>query len=247
VYPPRVRALIARYVADELPEIPVAYPTDWGVAGTGELTGLRLDVYFEVALGTLVCTAQALGGSSSLTFDSVRTALRRVHRMWHVNGIDNAFYFAVLWPAVYLAMGLMPEQIAGAVVNEFYTLDGAKFSTSRGHAIWADEFLAGEDAELVRLYLAWDRPDRSSSDFTDNSYRAFTAHMRALLDGGGTVGCSLPEPLLKAELDRAERALEPAWFDPALAVRGLMVALGAGAPTARLAALRGAIAGLDRE
>ena len=69
------------------------------------------------------------------------------------------------------------------MVNEFYTLDGLKFSTSRNHAIWADELLASEDPEIVRLYLAWDRPDRYQSDFTRPAFEAFRDRVAPMLDG----------------------------------------------------------------
>ena len=68
-------------------------------------------------------------------------------------------------------------------MNELYLLDGQKFSTSRNHALWADEFLADEDRELVRLYLSWDRPDRYESNFTRESYDAFCDYIRPLLAG----------------------------------------------------------------
>ena len=58
--PSRVRDLLARYLAAGLPEIPLAYPTDWGVEGTGPLGGLRVDVYAEVGLAWLYGVARAL-------------------------------------------------------------------------------------------------------------------------------------------------------------------------------------------
>ena len=96
-----------------------------------------------------------------------------VDRLWHFLGIDNAFYYGVLCPAVFAAAGMPPGVLAGLVVNEFYTLDGLKFSTSRRHAVWAEDFLGTEDPALVRLYLGWDRPAGFESDFTEAGYAAF--------------------------------------------------------------------------
>ena len=232
-FPGRVRDLISRYLLSGLPDIPLAYPTDWGIAGSGPLAGLRLDVYFELGLSTALGVAGVAGvhvrDDPADLVDRTRAGLSRVDALWHVNGIDNAFAFAVLFPAVYLAAGFRPDQLAGAVVNEFYTLDGTKFSTSRNHAIWADDFLADEDADLVRLFLAWDRPDRSATDFTLAGYRAFCERARPLIGRerpASTTG--IAHERWSAELDRALRALEPVAFDPASAARILLAALEAG-------------------
>jgi len=230
---PRVRELVTGYLERELPTIPVAYPTDWGCAGTGPLAGLRIDVYVDVALSTFATVARALDPAAT-DLAGVRRAWLGVDRLWHFNGIDNAFYFALAWPAVYLAAGATTEQLAGTVVNEFYTLDGSKFSTSRNHAIWTDELLATEDPELVRLFLAWSRPDPVSTDFTHAAYEAFRAFAVPALARG-----TLPGALVQAEVERGEQALRPQSFDPALAVRCLLNA--GGAPEA--AALRRALGG----
>jgi methionyl-tRNA synthetase len=66
-------------------------------------------------------------------------------------------------------------------VNEFYRLDGLKFSTSRNHAIWAHEFLVDEDPGALRLFLCWDRPDRTESDFTRRAYEQFRDWVGAAL------------------------------------------------------------------
>ena len=53
----------------------------------------------------------------------------------HFIGFDCGFSHAILWPALLIAHGgiALPRTI---VANEFYRLEGEKFSTSRGHAIW---------------------------------------------------------------------------------------------------------------
>ena len=161
--PRRVRDLVEHYLEIGLPEVPLAYPTNWGVEGTGPLEGQRIDVYAEVGLAWLYGVAQALDPSAT-TLDECAAAWRdEVADLWQFHGIDNTFYFAIFWPALFAAAGIERLPLRGLVVNEFFTLDGAKFSTSRDHAIWAHEFLRDEDPEIVRLYLSWDRPDRRAS------------------------------------------------------------------------------------
>jgi methionyl-tRNA synthetase len=188
----------------------------------------------------------------ALGLEATAAAWSEVGALWHFNGIDNGFYFALFWPAVYLAAGVPADAIGGAQVNEFYTLDGEKFSTSRNHAIWANDFLSDEDVDIVRLYLAWDRPDRFASDFTLSAYRDFEAYVRPLLDrartehapAGSTPGpareiqsgptTGVPPSLAAADITRGVAALEPRRFDPALAVRALLTGLAASAPGAEM-------------
>ena len=227
--PRQVRDLIARYSSTEMPTVPLAYPTDWGIEGTGRLAGMRLDAYVEVGLSWLYGVARALDEAAD-TLDACVRAWGEVDELWQFHGIDNTFFFIVFWPALFAAAGLERAPLRGLVVNEFYTLDGAKFSTSRDHAVWAHEFLASEDPRVVRLYLAWDRPDRAQTDFTRESFEAFRDFVGPLLADAGDVDATrLPQPLVPAERRRGELALQLVGFDAALAARSLLNLLAAGA------------------
>jgi methionyl-tRNA synthetase len=229
-WPNRMRTVLQQYRHAPLPDIPLAYPTNWGIECDGPLAGLRVDFPTELGLSYLYGPARALRPEAETLAERV-AAWRAVDGVWHFNGMDNTFYFAILYPAILAVAGVPGPKARGAVVNELYLLEGRKFSTSRNHALWADEFLAAEDPELVRLYLSWDRPDRYESDFTHESYRAFCDFVRPLLKGTSPVADSLPSALAAAELQRAERALDLNGFDSALAVRCLVAALRAGAGT----------------
>jgi methionyl-tRNA synthetase len=228
--PARVRSLIGYYLARGLPDVPLAYPTDWGVPLDD---GQRVDVWVEMGLGLLSGIAQRISPEAG-GLDEYAAAWRHVSERWHFLGIDNAFYFAILFPCLFAAAGLGPGGLGGLVVNEFYLLDGLKFSTSRGHAVWAHEFLADEDPAMVRMYLCWDRPDRFQSVFTLDAYAEFRAWMATALQAGGT----LPSRLIAAEARRACQALEFSAFDPGLALRCLLAA-GTGAAPSVLGALTG--------
>lgn len=237
-WPTRVRTVLRQYQNSPLPDYPLAYPTNWGTECTGVLAGMRVDFPAELGFSYLYGPARALRPDAAGLAGYV-DAWREIDGVWHFNGMDNTFYFAVLYPAILLAAGISRPSALGATVNELYLLEGRKFSTSRNHALWADEFLATESAELVRLYLSWDRPDRFESNFTEQGFRAFCAYIQPLLDGAGSDG--LPEALAVAEVERAERALELAGFDAALAIRCLTAALtaGHGHDSVALAALAG--------
>jgi len=226
--PPKVRDLISRQLAQGLPEIPLAYPTNWGIEGDGPLTGLRLGAYSEVALTDLYNIAKAVDPAAG-DLAGYLSAFGRVDQLWHFLGLDNAYWYALYWRAVWAAAGMSPLPLSGMVVNEFYTLDGEKFSTSRNHAVWANEFLRDEDPAIVRLFLAWDRPDRGQTDFTWKSFRAFAERVGPLLDGTHTITEPMHPALATIELTRGEAALRPSGFDPALAARSLITLLAGGA------------------
>ena len=240
VLPERVRSLLGHYLTHGLPDVPLAYPTDWGIE-VPAFGGQQVDVWVEMGLGYLFGVARHVDPTVADT-DAYLRAFCQVDRIWHFLGIDNAFYFAVLFPALYAAVKLPGARLGGLVVNEFYRLDGLKFSTSRNHAIWAHEFFGDEDPAVVRLYLCWDRPDGYESDFTQDGYRAFREWIGQLR--GGTA-----EPLAPALAEqnalRASEALRFANFDPAVAVRCVLPALADTDGPA--AVVLGTLTGQDRE
>jgi len=235
----QVRSVFQRYQHEPLPTIPLAYPTNWGIECDGPLAGMRLDFMAEVGLCYLYGLANAVNPEVSKLSDYL-AAWERIEGLWQFYGIDNAFYFTILVPAILAAAGIPTAKLLGAGVNQFYLLDGSKFSTSRNHALWADEFLQTHDVELVRLYLSWTRPDRFQSNFTDDSYQAFVDWVRPLLENASRHG-GAPAVLAQSEIERAEQALRLSGFDPALAVRCLLTALstGSGRDSTPLNALTG--------
>ena len=221
VIPARVRKLIEHYLSVGLPDVPLAYPTDWGIP-FGPDGSERVDVWVEMGLGYLYEVGRRFDHTARGADELVR-AWDELGQMWHFFGIDNAFYFAVLFPALFAAAGLPEGKLGGLVVNEFYRLDGAKFSTSRNHAIWAHEMLASEDPGTVRLYLCWDRPDQVESDFTREAYLRFQEWWSELRQRDHA---TLPAPLARQNVARAECALDLAHFDPAMAIRCLLPVCG---------------------
>ncbi|GAB2721486.1 class I tRNA ligase family protein [Kitasatospora kifunensis] len=214
---PRARRLALRLLQQPLPVVPFSYPTDWGI-GLPSVPGHRVDVWAEMGLGYLHTIGQQLAPGAQGLGEHL-AAWHEVDSVWTFLGLDNAFYYLALFPALFAAAGLPARVLGGLVVNEFYRLDGAKFSTSRGHAVWAHEFLAAQDPRLVRAFLSWDRPSPQPANFTLERYQAVTgAWIRA-------ARATAPDPV---ELARAADALTLEQFDAALAARCL---LGEGLPS----------------
>ncbi len=81
-------------------------------------------------------------------------------------GFDNGFFYGIFVPAQLLAFDpeiRLPEAL---IMNEFYRLDGLKFSTSRRHAIWGREMVAEVPADVMRFYLAYSGPETEGTNFT---------------------------------------------------------------------------------
>ena len=77
----------------------------------------------------------------------------------HFLGYDNTFYHSILGPALYKMANPEWTPDVDYNVNEFYLLDGDKFSTSRRHAIWGKDILGPDTVDGIRFYLALTRPE----------------------------------------------------------------------------------------
>ncbi|RKH37622.1 class I tRNA ligase family protein [Corallococcus sicarius] len=89
-------------------------------------------------------------------------------------GIDNTVPFLV--GAVGCALGQeMYKPMDHFLVNYFYDLDGSKFSTSRGHVIWAGDIvtLGGAEVDLVRAYLCLRNPEFGRLTFRADEFLQF--------------------------------------------------------------------------
>ncbi|MFI9318409.1 class I tRNA ligase family protein [Kitasatospora aureofaciens] len=163
-----LRALCHRIADGGLPEIAVSHPADWGLTvPVPGFTEQRIYVWFEMATGYLAAAEELerLRPGS----DTWRGGGRTVQFF----GYDNGWFHAVLFPAVMKAYDPEVTLPAAFVSNEFYRLDGLKFSTSRRHAIWLLDALRDVPADHLRLHLCWDRPSATQTSFTWSRFTTF--------------------------------------------------------------------------
>jgi methionyl-tRNA synthetase len=165
--PPRIRAL-TEAVLHTGPRIPVTHPADWGIRpdGTGDQV---IWVWPEMAYGFLY-GIEALGQRAGRAWD--KAAPSDDWKIVHFFGYDNSFYHAILYPALYAAANPEWTPDIDYHVNEFYLLDGLKFSTSRRHAIWGKEILSPETVDAVRLFLSL-TPEVERTNFSRAAFEAF--------------------------------------------------------------------------
>lgn len=170
--PPHVRALCQAAASAGLPDIAVTHPGSWGLpVPVDGYEDQRINPWFEMAPGYLASAADCRGLPVTASAH-IAEAWNRMgaHQLVQCFGYDNGFYHTALYPAVFMALGdvRLPDVF---IINEFYRLDGAKFSTSRKHAIWAKDLLAAEPVDAVRYYLCYDRPAVRQTNFTLSAYR----------------------------------------------------------------------------
>ncbi|MDT8912355.1 class I tRNA ligase family protein [Amycolatopsis sp. PS_44_ISF1] len=250
----RVLDYCEKMVAAGLPDTPISRIDPYGIeVPLPGWEGHILDTWFSGIFGYLAATeahAAALGdpGLAERSWTDPDTTLV------HFIGFDCSFSHAVLWPALLMALDrpVLPRHV---ISNEFYALEGGKFSTSRGWAIWASDFLREVPADAARFHLALTNPATERTDFRraefDHTVRTVLGeHLDgwagAVLDGlAAQCDSVLPEERAAAPRERAAalaaavaEALDPAVFLPRSAASAVAesVAWAAGELKAALAA-----------
>lgn len=154
---------------------------DWGVPvplpGWEDNPNKRLYVWFDAVIGYL---------SASIEW-ARRTGDPDAWRAWwcdpaassyYFMGKDNITFHSQIWPAELLGYsGLgsrggepgkygkleLPTEV---VSSEFLTMEGRKFSSSRGVVIYVNDFLSRYDADALRYFIAVAGPENQDTDFT---------------------------------------------------------------------------------
>ncbi|MER8390271.1 class I tRNA ligase family protein [Mesorhizobium sp. M1380] len=165
--PVRIMDLFARLRQRGDFSVPITHPSDWGLPAEG-CPGQVIWSSSEMAFGFLY-KVQAL--ASSLGRDWKAALPSNDWQIVHFFGFDNSFNHALLYPALYAEVFPHWTPRIRYHVNEFYLLDGKKFSTSRGHAVWGKEVLSPETVDVVRLHLGLTRPEGERTDFTLDALR----------------------------------------------------------------------------
>jgi methionyl-tRNA synthetase len=166
--PVRVRELAHRLFARERFDVALTHPSDWGVRPVQQdVPDQVIWVWIELAFGFL-WGIESLGRrlGTGWRADAPQDDWKIVHFL----GYDNTFYHCVLSPALYKLASPEWTPDVDYHVNEFYLLDGDKFSTSRRHAIWGKDILGPHSVDGIRFYLALTRPETHRTNFTLEEY-----------------------------------------------------------------------------
>ncbi|HEY1621585.1 MAG TPA: class I tRNA ligase family protein [Streptosporangiaceae bacterium] len=168
--PAKLRELAHRVFSRDRIDVALSHPSEWGVRpDQPDLPGQVIWVWIELAF-CFIYGIESLGRTLGTGWRA--DAPDGDWKIVHFLGYDNTFYHSILGPALYKLAS--PEWIPDVDyhVNEFYLLDGEKFSTSRRHAIWGRELLTPQTVDAARYYLAKTRPETSRTNFTLAGYQA---------------------------------------------------------------------------
>ena len=182
---PNVKTFIQNMMKDA-PKRAITRDMSWGVPVPEDLadgeTGKVLYVWFDAPIGYISFTKEwaAAQGDPNLW---ERYWKSEDTRLVHFIGKDNIPFHCMLFPSMLYGVKedyVMPWQVPA---NEFYNLQGGKFSTSAGRTIAPDSFFESYDADLARFHLLASMPETSDSDF---QWEHFQSTVNASL--AGTVG-----------------------------------------------------------
>jgi methionyl-tRNA synthetase len=176
---PNVRAFSLNFIKDLKPRA-ITRDLEWGVpiplpeyAGRDDK---KIYVWFDAVIGYL--SASIEWATNRGTPEAWREWWQNAQaRHYYFMGKDNIVFHSVIWPSMLLGYGAggvygggddrpkleLPYDI---VSSEFLTMEGKKFSSSRGIVIYVNDFLSRYDADALRYFLTIAGPESQDTDFT---------------------------------------------------------------------------------
>ncbi|MEU5209199.1 class I tRNA ligase family protein [Streptomyces sp. NPDC020742] len=165
---PHMAQLVRELLDRPLPDFAITYPIAWGIeAPFPETPGQVINAWVEGIPAVMYTTdhaARQLGEETEASDELWRTD--RDHELVYFIGFDNIWFWGLTHLALIMAHEgryIVPDAM---IVNEFYELENEKFSTSRGHVLYAEELLQEVPRDLVRFYLALANPENQRTNFS---------------------------------------------------------------------------------
>ncbi len=169
---PNVVNFCNNWFKEGLEDRAVTRDLSWGVpVPLKEAQNKVLYVWFEAPIGYISSTkewAEKIGQPErwkDYWLDQENT------KLVHFIGKDNIVFHAIIFPAMLMGHGdyVLPDNVPA---NEFLNIKGLKFSTSRGFALWVDEFLEKYPVDSLRYMLAINMPETRDADFSWEEFQA---------------------------------------------------------------------------
>lgn len=159
-------------MAKQLKPRAITRDMEWGVeiplAEFAQRTDKVIYVWFDAVIGYLSASiewAKAQGDPDLWREWWVSSEAQSSYFM----GKDNIVFHTVIWPAILMGYGdatgddyQLPWDVAS---SEFLTMEGRKFSSSRGVVIYVRDLLERFDPDALRYYLTAAGPETQDADF----------------------------------------------------------------------------------
>ena len=163
----------------DLHDRPITRDLPWGVPlpdGVEGAEGKVLYVWFDAPIGYVSATMEWAhkNGEPDAWKDWWQNDETR---LVHFIGKDNIAFHTVVFPSMLLGQGdswggknfVLPWSVPA---NEFYNLQGKKFSTSEGWYIDNASFFENYNSDAARFHLLLSAPETSDSEFNWNEFRS---------------------------------------------------------------------------
>ncbi len=152
---------------------------EWGVpipkAAGKTYESKRLYVWFDAVIGYLSASIEWAAHTGKPAAWEAFWRDENCHHYYFM-GKDNIVFHAIIWPSMlhgYAKNGPLTRSKGApfclpyeVVASEFLTMEGKKFSSSRGVVIYVKDLLARYDADALRFYLTIAGPETQDADFT---------------------------------------------------------------------------------
>jgi methionyl-tRNA synthetase len=180
---PNVRSFSLNFIKELKPRA-ITRDLEWGVPiplpEYAERDDKKIYVWFDAVIGYLSASIEWARNSGRP--DAWRDWWQNPQaRHFYFMGKDNIVFHTVIWPAELLGVG-SDGHYAGSgsgafaevplglpynvVSSEFLTMEGKKFSSSRGIVIYVNDFLSRYDPDPLRYFLTIAGPENQDTDFT---------------------------------------------------------------------------------
>lgn len=158
--------------AEGLRERPITRDLPWGVpVPLPEAKGKVLYVWFDAPIGYVSATMEWAARRGTPDAWKAWWLEPEAVKLVHFIGKDNIPFHAIVFPAMLMGQTrrwVLPWNVPA---NEFYNLEGRKFSTSGGWFIDIAEALARHPVDALRYALLASLPEGADTDFTWRDYQ----------------------------------------------------------------------------
>jgi len=175
---PNVQGQIQSWLKDGLKDRAVTRDLPWGIPVPADVaekagvnaTGKVIYVWFEAPIGYISATKEWAIKQGDPDLWKKYWLDKNTHLV-HFIGKDNIVFHCLIFPAMLMGHGdfVLPANVPA---NEFLNIKGLKFSTSRGIALWVDDFLKKYPADSLRYTLAKNMPETRDADFSWEEFQA---------------------------------------------------------------------------
>lgn len=173
---PNVAAFIKNMLKETHPRA-ITRDMSWGVPVppdiAGEHAGKVLYVWFDAPIGYVSFTREwaEREGRPDAWKEYWQPRDPADVRLVHFLGKDNIPFHCFVFPA--MLYGVKQDYVLPWAVpaNEFYNLEGGKFSTSQGRTIDPGEFFGRFDPEVARFYLLTSVPETADSEWSWSGFQ----------------------------------------------------------------------------